>query len=88
MISSFEKKKKFFERKKKSETWLYQDLNRDRLGERPMANLHNHGSVVKIFQKHFIAHQSFLKLFSRQIQISKFTKMNIVRKKWGIELTT
>ena len=67
---------------------LHQDLNRDRLGERPMANPHNHGSVVKIFQKYFIAHQSFLKLFSRQIQISKFTKMKMLRKKWGIELTT
>ena len=88
ITSSFDKKLSVFEREKKSDFWLHQDLNRDRLGERPMANPHNHGSVVKIFQKYFIAHQSFLKLFSRQIQISKFTKMKMLRKKWGIELTT
>ena len=85
---------KFWEEKisfwkgKKSEIWLYQDLNRGRLGERPMTNPHNHGSVVKFFQKYFIAHQSFLKLFSRQIQISKFTKMKMLRKKWRVELLT
>ena len=88
IISSFEYKKLGFEREKKPDFWLDQDLNRDRLGERPMTNPHNQGSAVKFFQKYFIAHQSFLNSFSRQIQISKFTKMKMLRKKWGIELTT
>ena len=88
IISSFEYKKLVFEREKKSDFWLDQDLNRDHLGERSMTNPHDQVSVVKIFQKYFIGHQSFLKLFSRQIQISKFTKMKMLRKKWGIELTT
>ena len=52
MISSFEKKKQIFERGKKSETWLYQDLNRDRLGERPMTNPHNQGTLMKFLIAH------------------------------------
>ena len=88
IISSFEYKKLVFEREKKSDFWLDQDLNWDRLGERPMANSHNQGSVVKNFQKYFIAHQSILNSFSRQIQISKLTKMKMLRKKWRVELLT
>ena len=48
IISSFEYKKLGFEREKKPDFWLDQDLNRDRLGERPMTNPHNQVSVVKI----------------------------------------
>ena len=88
IISSFEYKKLVFEREKKSDFWLDQDLNPDRLGERPMTNPHNQVSVVKNFQKYFITHQSFLNSFSRQIQISKFTKMKMLRKKWRVELLT
>ena len=87
IISSFEYKKLVFERGKKSDFWLDQDLNRDRLGERPMTNPHNHGTVVNFFQTYFVARQSLLESFSCQIGVSLFTKVRNAKEKLGNRAT-